>query len=86
MRLKSGETRTVILPNLPGDDYLSHKGDLWKISFRNQFHFRDGCVRLSEIASIALEEHNNDGWNIDSVVTFFRDDRSTGNDFHLATV
>lgn len=86
MRLVSGETQTVILPDRPGDDYLSHKGDLWKLSFVDNFRFSDTCVQLSEIASIALEEHSNDGWNIDSVVTFFRDDSSTGNDFHLASV
>ena len=85
MRLTSGETRSVILPDLPGDDYLAHKGDLWKLHIHNDFHF-GGCIYISQIASIALQEHSNDGWNVDSIVTFFRDDHDGGPSYHVATM
>ena len=87
MRLVSGETRTALLPDLPGNDYLSNKGDLWKLNLASRFHFTDSCVQLSDIASIAIEQRSNDGWNIDSIVTFFKDNRHIiRDDFHLATV
>ena len=82
----SGETCLVILPNLPGDDYLPHKGDLWKLNLKNDFHFTDTCVQLHEIEYIAIEEHNNDEWNIDSIVTILRDDAAGAKYYQLATI
>ena len=85
----SGETRPitrpVTLPNLPGDEYFPHKGDLWKLNLQNDFHFTS-CVQLHEIEYIAIEEHNNDGWNIDSIVTILRDDAGGAKYYQLATV
>lgn len=81
----SGQTRSVRLPNLPGDDYLEHKGDLWKLNLRDHFGF-GGCVRKGDIEYIALEEHSNDGWNIDSIITILRDDHAYGRDYQVATM
>ena len=69
----NGQSRTAPLPDLPGNDYLEHKGDLWKIDLHNDFHFY-GCITQGNIDWIALEENSNDGWQIESVVTFLRDD------------
>ena len=65
------ETRRVRLYDRPGDDYYIHKGDLWKIPI-GEFYFTDGCITVSELRGIALTEHSNDGWHIESVVTFLR--------------
>lgn len=66
----------VSLPNLPGDDYLENKGDLWKlcidlknISYYYQY-YNNICLTKQNIFSILLTANNNDGWMIDSVVTF----------------
>ena len=76
----AGETRVSLLPDLPQDDYQSLKGDLWKISFADDFSF-DYCVRKNDIESIAIAESGNDGWNIETIVTFIESD----NNFELAS-
>ena len=65
------EARRVRLYDRPGNDYYVHKGDLWKIPIR-EFYFTDSCITISELKGIALTEHSNDGWHIESVVTFLR--------------
>ena len=76
----AGETRVVLLPDLPQDDYMLLKGDLWKISFADDFSF-DYCVKKNDIESVAIAESGNDGWNIETIVTFIESD----NNFELAT-
>ena len=76
----NGVTGVKTLPDLPGNDYYPHKGDLWKISFNYDFHFYS-CVRKGDIESIAITENSNDGWNIETIVTFVQ----SGNNFELAT-
>ena len=80
IELADGVTKLSLLPNLPGDDYLKHKGDLWKISFADDFLF-DFCVMKYDIKSIAIMENGNDGWNIETIVTFIK----SGSDYQLAT-
>ena len=65
-----GYTYKSLLPNLPGDDYQPSKGDLWKLSLENNFNIRK-CVTPNMVDYIAIEESSNDGWNIDSIVSFF---------------
>ena len=72
------ETRSVRLYDRPGNDYLSHKGDLWKIAITD-FSFNDNCITVSELLGIAITERSTDGWNIESVVTFVR----SGSDYQL---
>ena len=62
-------TKTQTLPDLPGDDYSSSKGDLWKLSIEDYFGFT-GCITKKDIQGIALLAGNNDGWHIDSIVTY----------------
>ena len=76
----AGVSSVILLPNLPGNDYQSLKGDLWKISFADDFSF-DYCVRKNDIELIAIAESGNDGWNIETIVTFIESD----NNFELAT-
>ena len=64
-----GSTSTKYLPDLPGDDYSPNRGDLWKLDLDNFFGFT-GCIRINDINSISILQGNNDGWNIDSIVTF----------------
>ena len=64
----NGVVRTVLLYNRPGDDYQSHKGDLWNMQF-SSFHFSDSCIRISEIQRVSLVESSNDGWNIQTIIT-----------------
>ena len=72
VQLTSGQVRCLPLYDRPGDDMLSHKGDLWKISFTD-FHFTDGCITIQEISGVAIKEGGNDGWQIDSIATFVKD-------------
>ncbi len=86
--IANGQTRSYILqdPQAPADGYERFKGDLWKISVKNDFGFT-GCVNKGDIKSIAIEQHSNDGWKIDSIVTILRDDYSGGNKaYEVATV
>ena len=78
--LTNGESGTKRLPNLPGDDYLMNKGDLWTISFRTHLDFTS-CVMKSDIQSIAIKQGGNDDWNIKTIVTFV----GSGDDYELAT-
>ena len=80
VELTSGILKRSVLPDLPGDDYEKHKGDLWKISFEDNFHLVN-CVRKRDIKSIIIRENGNDGWNIETIVTFLQSD----NDYELAT-
>ncbi len=77
-----GVVGMTVLPNLPGDDYLKNKGDLWKLSLKNDFHVTYSCVKKGDIDWIEIEEHSNDGWNIASIVTFLRD----GSLYEVATI
>ena len=78
----NGETRIIKLPNLEGDDYKEDKGDLWKIEI-NDFGFDEGCIELDDVEAIAIHASNNDGWNIESIVTFFK---SNPDSYQLASV
>ena len=64
-----GSTSTKYLPDLPGDDYSPNQGDLWKLDLGIFFEFT-GCIRINDIDNISILEGSNDGWNIDSIVTF----------------
>ena len=77
--LADGVSSLSLLPKRKGNDYLRHKGDLWKISFEN--HFLLANVSKYDIKSIAIMEDGNDGWKIETIVTFFK----SGNDYELAT-
>ena len=70
-----GSTSTQSLPDLPGDDYSPNKGDLWKLNLETFFGFT-GCITINDINHISILEGNNDGWNIDSIVTFVVDDQN----------
>lgn len=69
----AGHCRHQLLYDLPGDDYSSLEGDLWKYTI-SSFGFPSSCVTLDDVSEISIIEHNNDGWNIDSIATFFIDE------------
>ena len=65
-----GKAYKAVLPNLPRDDYQPHKGDLWRMGLN--YHFKvDGCVKPEDVKNITIVEGSKDGWNIDSIVTYF---------------
>lgn len=68
------------LPNLPRDDYEPNKGDLWKIKMSTLA--KGNCIKIGMIASLSIVSTSNDGWNIDSIVTFVED---TNKKFKLFT-
>ena len=51
---------------------LENKGDLWKINITD-FHFTNSCMRIGDIQRVYVIETNDDGWNIDSIVTMVKD-------------
>ena len=67
-------TRHQLLYDLPGDDYNPREGDFWKYTMRS-FSFPFSCITIEDIFGIAITERNNDGWNIDSIATFFIDEQ-----------
>ena len=69
------EIKSVILPELPGEEFIANKGDLWRIDLAD-FGFTDTCVTKGDVQRITLVEGGNDGWLIDSVVTFLRTEDS----------
>lgn len=80
-----GQTRTLILPDLPENDAQADKGDLWKISLNEDFMFTR-CVTKTDIQSIAIEENGSDGWIIESIITILRSDYSYGSDYEVASM
>ena len=72
----NGAVRTVTLPDRPGDDYQSNKGDLWSISF-SSFGFLDSCITIPEIQRVSVTVSSiTDNWNIGSIVTLVSDSAS----------
>ena len=59
-----GLAKTATLSNITGQ----LRGRLWKLSLVDDFGFT-GCIRSKHIQGIAIVADNNDGWNIDSIVT-----------------
>ena len=70
VRLRTGETRHVWLYDRSGNDMFKNIGDLWKISFSS---FGFSCVKIGQIANVAIMESSDDGWNIESIATFVKD-------------
>ena len=62
-------TKAIALPDLPGDDYSTSKGDLWELSLKDHFGL-SGCITKKDIKGIAILAGSNDGWHIDSIVTY----------------
>ena len=54
---------------IPVGGIVQGKGDLWKLSLETDFGFT-GCVTIKHIENMAIQENDNDGWKIDSIVTF----------------
>ena len=77
----AGETRHIVLPELHHGSFDRYEGDFWKFNLTD-FYFTHSCIRLGNIESIALKERGNDGWRIDSIVTFFK----AGSSYQLATM
>ncbi len=50
----NGEVKRLRLIDLPADDYLQHKGDLWKIDFAD-FHFSASCIKISDIQAVFIQ-------------------------------
>ena len=61
-------SKSVILYDLPKNDFSRGKGDLWRIDI-SDFQF-EGCIRVDDITGIAIVPVDTDAWNIDSIVTF----------------
>lgn len=85
MRLTTGETKKIQLYDRPGDDYTRYKGDKWSIRL-SDFGFSDKCILRGDIVNLALLAGGDDGWNIESVVTYLKHDsyyRELSRDFEV---
>ena len=78
----SGVMKIEELPDLPENDFHPSKGDLWKLSISDHFGFT-GCITKNDIEGIAILAGSNDGWNIDSIVTYVA---SSEHDWELSSV
>ena len=67
------EVGKIALPTPTGNEFSPGKGDLWRVDISN-FKFTDTCVTKGDVSKITLEETGNDGWLVDSIVTFLRSD------------
>ena len=65
IELTADGKRVASLANLPSES----RGNLWKLSLVDDFGFAF-CIRKKDIQSIAIIADNNDGWKIDSIVTY----------------
>ena len=63
------------LPNLPANDPLSNKGDLWKLHLADFFEFTT-CITIYDVQHISILQGSNDAWSIESIVTFAVVDQS----------
>ena len=80
--LKNGETKRVLLYDLPGgNDMFPSKGDLWTFKI-DSFKFKQLCIRKKNIAKVTISQGGKDGWNIESVTTVLR---SAQDDFTVVT-
>ena len=78
----NGLTKIEDLPDLPENDFSPSKGDLWKLSISDFFGFT-GCITRNDIQGVAILAGSNDGWNIDSIVTYVA---SSEHDWKLTSV
>ena len=69
MLYDQGISRQVTLPNLPGNDMESSKGDLWKIPMSSFGVFPDVCVTPRHLDGLSIHAGGGDGWNIRSIIT-----------------
>ena len=46
-------TKAILLPDLPGSEQSTSKGDLWKLNIGSDFGF-SGCITKDDIEGIAL--------------------------------
>lgn len=71
----NGNTYVSPLKDLPEDQNVPDKGDLWKLSLTTDFNVPGAtCITKDDIEYIALEESGSDGWRIDSVITILKSD------------
>ena len=63
-----GITKTALLPT-PSGGIVQGKGDLWKLSLETDIGFTE-CITLKDIQNMSIQEDGDDGWRIDSIVTF----------------
>ena len=63
-----GELKTTALET-PPEGLVANGTNEWKLSLEKDFQF-SGCVKVRDIENLAILENHNDGWNINSVVTF----------------
>ena len=64
----TGDTKVISLRNHPGDDYDKSKVYMWGFNIKEDFGL--SCVKIDDIKGIAILSGSNDGWNIDSIVTY----------------
>lgn len=69
LKVKQRSAIIKYLPDNPRDDYWPGKGTLWMLGMRSFFGLT-GCIKRSDITGIAIVEGNNDGWNIESILTY----------------
>ena len=55
---------------------------MWKMSLSSFWTGFSGCITFNDVEGVAIIAANDDGWNIDSIVTFARD---SANNFQLNT-
>jgi len=70
--------KKIKLYDRPGNDYTRYKGDKWSIRL-SDFGFSDKCILRGDIVNLALLAGGDDGWNIESVVTYLKHDFTTVN-------
>ena len=60
-----GLVKTAAISNIPNE----LRGKLWSLSLAGDFGF-NGCIRKKDVQGIAILAYSNDGWNIESILTY----------------
>ena len=90
--LTDGEMREVRFPDLPSDEFVQNKGDLYSFPIRS-FGFSDiWCTKKNEISRVVIRNGGTNAWNIESIVTMIENMAPSGRigeyflltaDFHI---
>ena len=75
--LTNGEMQEVRFPDLPSDEFIQNKGDLYTFPIQS-FDFSSSCTKRGEISRVVIRNGGSNGWNVKSVVTMIENNAPSG--------
>lgn len=75
VRLVNNQVEMLTLQVSGINEYTLNKGDLWEFDF-SEFGFSQSCITNEDVDRVSIVADSTDGWTIQSIVTFVRDDEN----------